>query len=422
MATPVAVLANDLRLNLLERAEPSQQNLAVCKPAMSFPRPSSGLSHNVGMWSTSRHAREVRRGSVSCRAFLWFGGERAAVAEPEVATPDEAQLRTEMGWDLYNDEEFKGWTVLGRGSYGTVFQAEDQRTGRTVAVKKIRKNRRKMTREKVLERLQRESSILQELQVSAAVARFHRRCEDEESAYLVMERITPSDTLQDLMGARSGGRLTEPELLLVAKSILQFLAICHARGILYGDVKPANFMYSGGTSNVRVIDFGCSQRESSASNGGVFRTRCGTPAYFAPEVFRRSFTIKADVWSLGMMLYHLSIGRFPFWEEMSNVTPQQVMECVTHESIPFVAAEWSHLSHEFQELVTLLLEKNPIHRPSAAEALQHPSLAPLSKDYSAAVTGGLDEELNGELAADVVLSQSLHREFDPFSGVWLAPQ
>lgn len=93
---------------------------------------------------------------------------------------------------------------------------------------------------------------------------------------------------------------------------------------MHGDVKPANFMLrqrfrdplkalecGAAQGNwLKAVDFGCSQ---SYKNKASLSRRTGTPVYMAPEVFKRDYLEASDMWSLGMMMYQLLTGRFPFW-------------------------------------------------------------------------------------------------------------
>lgn len=97
-----------------------------------------------------------------------------------------------------------------------------------------------------------------------------------------------------------------------------------AKSIVHGDVKPANFMLkqrfrdplralergAPQGSWLKAVDFGCSQ---SFRNKASLSRRTGTPVYMAPEVFKRDYLQASDMWSLGMMMYQLLTGRFPFW-------------------------------------------------------------------------------------------------------------
>ena len=102
------------------------------------------------------------------------------------------------------------------------------------------------------------------------------------------------------------------------------VCVHQAKCIVHGDVKPANFMLkqrfrdplralergAPQGSWLKAVDFGCSQSYRSKTS---LSRRTGTPVYMAPEVFKRDYLQASDMWSLGMMMYQLLTGRFPFW-------------------------------------------------------------------------------------------------------------
>eukprot|EP00951_Prasinocladus_malaysianus_P037431 scaffold402029_cov31-Prasinocladus_malaysianus.AAC.1 len=160
-----------------------------------------------------------------------------------------------------------------------------------------------------------------------------------------MEQIK-SGTIEDLMKS-SPDKLSEKQIIHTAKGVLKMLAALHGAKILYGDVKPANFMYDGDEAELRVIDFGCSQRQPKDV---YFRSRSGTPAYFAPEVYRKCYGFSADLWSLGIMLYQMVTGRFPWWSDATYISPRDAMDKVMYHKIPFNEEDWSHVSPELLDL------------------------------------------------------------------------
>lgn len=131
--------------------------------------------------------------------------------------------------------------------------------------------------------------------------------------------------------------------------------------------------------------------------------RTGTPAYWAPEVFMRYYNHRADVWSCGMMMYELLVGKLPFWDDIEQCSPKQVQRGVMfgevsftkqapppfdatydsigeHESIDMMddmddgssASSVLALSDSAKDLIRRMLDKDPRSRISVEEALDHP--------------------------------------------------
>ena len=91
------------------------------------------------------------------------------------------------------------------------------------------------------------------------------------------------------------------------KELFSAINHCHAQGIIHRDIKPENIMIND-ADTVRLIDFGLSK----ASKKRNLSTIAGTPYYMAPEVLQGSYSTKADIWSLGVLLYTLVSGYLPF--------------------------------------------------------------------------------------------------------------
>jgi serine/threonine protein kinase len=86
------------------------------------------------------------------------------------------------------------------------------------------------------------------------------------------------------------------------QGVLDLLVECHKRHICYGDLKPANIMFSGSAQHqhmqVRAIDFGCSR----SARGAALTQTCGSPLYAAPEIALQRYGVGADMWSAGVLV------------------------------------------------------------------------------------------------------------------------
>ena len=123
-----------------------------------------------------------------------------------------------------------------------------------------------------------------------------------------MERLRGED-LTRYLGERE--RLPLAQLLSVVARVAEALAYAHGRGVVHGDVKPANIVWEPATDSVKITDFGMAHVGDvlSASTGMML----GTPSYMSPEQLTGD-TIdgRSDLFSLGVSLYHLACGRLPF--------------------------------------------------------------------------------------------------------------
>jgi serine/threonine protein kinase len=123
--------------------------------------------------------------------------------------------------------------------------------------------------------------------------------QDEEKAYIVQELCT-GGTLHEHLDTK--GTCSEQEAANIMQGVLDLLVECHKRSICYGDLKPANIMFSGNAHHqqmqVRAIDFGCSR----SAHGHALTQTCGSPLYAAPEIALQRYGVGADVWSAGVLV------------------------------------------------------------------------------------------------------------------------
>mmetsp|Transcript_7480 Transcript_7480/g.19205 ORF Transcript_7480/g.19205 Transcript_7480/m.19205 type:complete len:522 (+) Transcript_7480:2-1567(+) len=187
---------------------------------------------------------------------------------------------------------------------------------------------------------------------------------------------------QELRPSGASWVLSEDETRDIMCQVLQFIEHCHSKGIVFSDVKPANFMLKfevppeaapAPALVVKGIDFGCSQRlNQEQSNHEMLIKRTGTPAYWSPEVFMRFYDDKADLWSCGMMMYELMVGKLPFWDEIEKCTPRGVQRGVLQGEFDDKAPAFVRLSSEAKDLITRLVDRSPDTRITLQEAMQHP--------------------------------------------------
>ena len=138
---------------------------------------------------------------------------------------------------------------------------------------------------------------------------------------------------------------------------------CHAQNIIHRDIKPENIMIND-ENEVRLIDFGLSK----ASSKNKMQTMCGTPFYMAPEVIKSSYNTKADIWSLGVLLYTLVSGYLPF----QGTNNKDVYERIKTADFHFDHDEFANISSECKDLIRKLLVVDTKKRYDGAKALQHP--------------------------------------------------
>jgi serine/threonine-protein kinase len=202
--------------------------------------------------------------------------------------------------------------VIGRGGQGMVYRALDRWDGRTVAVKVLGS---KAAREpQVVERLMREQQALSALKGTSAVELFDVCRGNDGELCLVMELLKGVDLDDHLFSIEQRGeRLALQRVADIFEPIVATLETAHAAGILHRDLKPANiFLLESG--DVRLLDFGMARLKKSAPLTAA-GTVMGSPSFMAPEAWKGVSDLldqRADVYSLGVILFRVLAGQLPF--------------------------------------------------------------------------------------------------------------
>lgn len=268
--------------------------------------------------------------------------------------------------DLLNKYYFG--KVIGAGSFGVVREAIDIKNARKLACKTISKiPKRGPPTPRYLLKLRTEVEVMQQLGTSLNAVYLQDVFEDDTSVHMVMEYCQGGALLERV----ESHVYSEQYIATLVRSILRFIAQCHAKGIIYRDVKPDNFLFltTDEDSPLKATDFGLSIRHSP--HEPKLTSRSGTPAYMAPELVMQCYDEKCDVWSVGMLSYQLLTGCFPFWEDVRNQTLSDVWRAILTQEIDWESRELRQLSRSARDFLERLLQRNPAMRPSAAEALEH---------------------------------------------------
>ncbi len=223
----------------------------------------------------------------------------------ELAEAPEVRPGSGIGPGTVIGARFEVLRELGRGGFGVVFEARDRELGRLVAVKVVRPRRG-------LD----QGMLRAEAEAAAAlhhpnIVTVHDLGNAGGEGWLVLELLR-GETLEERLRR---GALPGPEALRVATEIARGLAHAHHAGVLHRDLKPSNvFLCDDGA--VKILDFGLSRVFGSGSG-----PEGGTPAYMAPEQWRREEEDeRTDVFALGVMFHEMLTGNRPFAVEAGRST------------------------------------------------------------------------------------------------------
>lgn len=251
--------------------------------------------------------------------------------------------------------------VLGEGGMGIVFEADDKRLGRKVALKVLRPE---LTDESFRQRFEREGRISSSIQ-DDNICLVYQVGVHKSVSYMAMEFLKGEDLDEKL---KRDGWLPIPVVFKIAKQMALGLAVAHEKKLIHRDIKPANvWLESGGPGSdfkrVKLLDFGLAKStevESTLTAKGMI---VGTPNYMAPEqICGEPLDERADLFSLGCVMYRMLSGKVPFEKENTLA----VLHAVVESEIPSLNDLDQKLPKEVYGLMTKLLSKDPADRPATA--------------------------------------------------------
>ena len=248
--------------------------------------------------------------------------------------------------------------LLGKGGFAKCYEFINQENQHSSAAKIIPK--KSLVKSRAKQKLISEIKIHKSLHHPNIVA-FEHYFEDSENVYLLIE-ICLNQTLNELLKRRK--KLTELEVQCYAVQIIKALKYLHTHRVIHRDLKLGNLFISD-KMEIKVGDFGLATKLEF--DGERKRTVCGTPNYIAPEILegKAGHSYEVDVWSLGVIMYTLIIGKPPF--ETNNVKETYKRIKSGNYSFP----EHAIISEPAKDLIQSILVLDPYKRPKLDEILSH---------------------------------------------------
>jgi serine/threonine-protein kinase len=302
--------------------------------------------------------------------------------------------------------------VLGEGAMGVVYEGNDTRLHRKVAIKTILKSALDSDSAKEYSmRFAREAQAVARLNHPNIVQVFDF-AEEGDVAYIVMELVRGRE-LKTFFAA--GERFELKEIVHIMAELCEALHFAHEAGIVHRDIKPANVMIDS-QGRVKLTDFGVARitdPERTLSDKTQAGTVVGTPAYMSPEQIQGGTTDRrSDVFSAGVILYEFLCGAKPFAASGAWAIAKRIL---TEEPTPPSSVN-AALSPLFDGLVSKALAKNPEQRYQSARefgyALQRAYEGETSGDPEAtlklrAMPGGIHASSAGATAPDPTLMRTV---------------
>jgi serine/threonine protein kinase len=242
---------------------------------------------------------------------------------------------------------------IGKGAYAIVKSGVHKSTGKKVAIKVYDKNR--ITDPQRKSCVDREIRILKRLSHDNII-HLYDIIDNARQLFIVME-LVKGRSLYSYIHSKKGNKLDEDESIRIFSQIASGIDYCHKNSVTHRDIKMENLLLDE-KCNAKIIDFGFSICTNSEQKLKIF---CGTPSYMAPEIVMKKEYLgpPTDIWSLGILLFAMLCGCFPF----KGINESDLFRCISKCKFTFPKT----VSSAARALVNKMLRLDPNKRASAEE-------------------------------------------------------
>lgn len=277
----------------------------------------------------------------------------SAASAAENPRPDDLPLPFKLGPFLLQRR-------LG-GALGSVYLALDEDQGQAVALKLLPANM--LHDRELVERFKREAQLMRTLEHPNLVRCLGAGC--TQGRFYIAMAYVDGESLEAVLDRT--GKLGEAPALVVAHELVSALAYLHAQELVHRDIKPSNVIL-GRDGRARLADLGLAKFTSRQSDLTAEGMTVGTPHYIAPEqaVGAKQLDARADLYSMGALLFHLLCGRPPYEAEEALA----VMRMHVYDPVPDPHRINPKLSIASRTLLMKLLQKDPNRRVQNAAELE----------------------------------------------------
>ncbi|KAL2533787.1 Protein kinase superfamily protein [Abeliophyllum distichum] len=294
-----------------------------------------------------------------------------------------AQLTTSSGGGRYYAVgDYMVGKQIGAGSFSTVWHARHRVNGTEVAIKEIVTSRLNC---KLRESLKSEIFILKKIN-HPNIIRLHDMIEESGKMYIVLEYCKGGDLSMYIN--QHHGRIPEAVAKHYMQQLAEGLKILRENNLIHRDLKPQNLLLTTNDDNsvLKIADFGFAR---SLQPRGLAETLCGSPLYMAPEIMQlQKYDAKADLWSVGAILFQLVTGKTPYTGNNQIQLLQNIVKSTELQFPPDV----KNLNPHCIDLCRKLLRRNPVERLTFEEFFNHPYLSMRQPDESFRNTGESSQE------------------------------
>ncbi|CAD8108836.1 unnamed protein product [Paramecium primaurelia] len=259
-------------------------------------------------------------------------------------------------------DDYKLGGVLGVGAFSQVRKVTHRKTRAIRAMKVISKSRLSTT--ELQQKFINEINVYKQLD-HPHILKLYEFYQDEKNYYIIIELCTGGELFDKII---EKGSFSEKEASYVMKQIMSAILYAHNQSIVHRDLKPENVLLditSQGNYNVKVVDWGTAKIFSPNQQ---INEKFGTLYYMAPEVLKRNYNEKCDIWSCGVILYILLSGMPPF----NGKTDAEIQKNILNGKYKLEGEVWNSASAHAKDLVTKMLQYDVQKRLSAKQVLEHP--------------------------------------------------
>ncbi|KAJ9679473.1 hypothetical protein PVL29_021415 [Vitis rotundifolia] len=331
------------------------------------PRAGGAASESQTSWPDEgkQQSHRLPLPPVAVSASSPFSHSNSAAASPSVPrSPGRAEAPTSPG------SRWKKGKLLGRGTFGHVYVGFNSESGEMCAMKEVTLFSDDAKSKESAKQLGQEIVLLSRL-CHPNIVQYYGSETVGDKLYIYLEYVSGGSIYKLL---QEYGQLGELAIRSYTQQILSGLAYLHAKNTVHRDIKGANILVDP-NGRVKLADFGMAKHITGQSCPLSFK---GSPYWMAPEVIRNpnGCNLAVDIWSLGCTVLEMATTKPP-WSQFEGVAA--MFKIGNSKDLPAIP---DHLSDEGKDFVRQCLQRNPLHRPTAARLLEHPfvkNAAPLER-------------------------------------------
>ncbi|XP_052185203.1 mitogen-activated protein kinase kinase kinase YODA-like [Diospyros lotus] len=319
-----------------------------------------------------------------------FSHSNSAAASPSVPrSPGRSEHPTSPG------SRWKKGKLLGRGTFGHVYVGFNSESGEMCAMKEVTLLSDDAKSKESAKQLGQEISLLSRLR-NPNIVQYYGSETVGDKLYIYLEYVSGGSIYKLL---QEYGQFGELAIRSYTKQILSGLAYLHTENTVHRDIKGANILVDP-NGRVKLADFGMAKHITGQPCPLSFR---GSPYWMAPEVIKNSngCNLAVDIWSLGCTVLEMATAKPP-WSQYEGIAA--MFKIGNSKDLPEIP---HHLSDDGKDFVRRCLQRDPLHRPSASQLLEHPFVKNAASLERAVIGPELPEAPAGAKSMDVGLARNV---------------